>query len=78
MSILSVVFQDFKLFSFSLGQNVAAKSEYDSALAEICLDRAGLENRLASIPNGLETCLYKKTLKKTALRYRAAKPKKSP
>lgn len=59
MSILSGVFQDFKLFSFSLGQNVAAKSEYDSALAEICLDRAGLENRLASMPNGLETCLYK-------------------
>ena len=59
MSILSVVFQDFKLFSFSLGQNVAAKSEYDSAFAEICLDRAGLENRLASMPKGLETCLYK-------------------
>lgn len=59
MSILSVVFQDFKLFSFSLGQNVAAKSEYDSALAETCLDRAGFEKRLETLPNGLETCLYK-------------------
>lgn len=59
MSILSVVFQDFKLFSFSLGENVAAKSEYDSALAEICLEKAGFENRLVSMPKGLETHLYK-------------------
>ena len=59
MSILSVVFQDFKLFSFSLGQNVAAKSEYDSSLAKVCLDKAGFDNRLASMPKGLETCLYK-------------------
>ena len=29
LSIFSVVFQDFKLFSFPLGQNVAAAMEYD-------------------------------------------------
>lgn len=30
MSIFSVVFQDFRLFSFSLGQNISASATYDS------------------------------------------------
>ena len=30
MKIFSVVFQDFKLFSFSLGQNVAVDMDYDT------------------------------------------------
>lgn len=58
LSIFSVVFQDFGLFSFSLGQNVAASAEYDAARAESCLKQAGFEERLSSMPDGLETCLY--------------------
>ena len=59
MRIFSVVFQDFQLFSFSLGQNVAASMDYDQARAETCLREAGFGNRLAQMPEGLETCLYK-------------------
>ena len=59
MSIFSVVFQDFKLFSFSLGQNVAANADYDKARLEYCLKRAGFGERLAQMPNGTDTCLYK-------------------
>jgi len=33
MSIFSVVFQDFKLFSFTLGQNVAASIKVDERKA---------------------------------------------
>ncbi len=59
LRIFSVVFQDFKLFSFSLGQNVATAMEYDKEKAEQCLVKAGLSERLKTMPKGLETALYK-------------------
>ena len=58
LSIFSVVFQDFQLFAFSLGQNVAAGAAYDRARAERCLDEAGFGQRLSEMPEGLDTCLY--------------------
>ncbi|MBQ9121398.1 MAG: ABC transporter ATP-binding protein [Clostridia bacterium] len=59
MSIFSVVFQDFTLFAFTLGQNVAASGTYDQARAEQCLRRAGFGDRLDTLTNGTETYLYK-------------------
>jgi len=59
LKIFSVVFQDFKLFSFSLGQNVATAMEYDRDRAEQCLRKAGLSERLKTMPKGLDTALYK-------------------
>jgi ATP-binding cassette subfamily B protein len=59
MSIFSVVFQDFRLFSFPLGQNVASNAKFDRARVEACLKQAGLGERLAQMPEGLETYLYK-------------------
>lgn len=59
MSIFSVVFQDFQLFSSSLGQNVAASMEYDRERATACLEKAGFGARLKKMPEGLDTCLYK-------------------
>ncbi len=59
LSIFSVVFQDFKLFSFSLGQNVAASVDVDEDRARSCLEKAGFGDRLQSLPKGLGTCLYK-------------------
>ena len=58
MAIFSVVFQDFQLFAYSLGQNVAASAEYDAKRAEACLREAGFEERLSSMPKGLDTSLY--------------------
>lgn len=59
MSIFSVVFQDFKLFSFGLGQNVAASFDYNEELAKKCLEKAGFYNRLRRMKKGLETSVYK-------------------
>lgn len=59
MSIFSVVFQDFKLFSFTLGQNVAASMEVDKVKAINSLEKAGFSDRLNSMANGIETNLYK-------------------
>ncbi len=63
MSVFSVVFQDFKLFSYSLGENVAAAINYDHALAERCLIDSGFKARLQEMPNGLNTYLYKEFCK---------------
>lgn len=59
LSILSVVFQDYKLFSFSLAANVAATSEYDETAVVEALEKAGFGERLKTMPNGIETVLYK-------------------
>lgn len=59
MSIFSIVFQDFKLFAFPLGQNVAAGVNYDKKHAADCLKKAGFEERLNRMPQGLDTYLYK-------------------
>ena len=59
LSIFSVVFQDFKLFSFPLGQNVASSVVYDNAQAEKCLEMAGLKDRINEMQKGLDTPLYK-------------------
>ena len=59
ISLFSVVFQDFKLFAFSLGQNVAASDTFDPEKVIASLNKAGLKERLASMPDGIDTCLYK-------------------
>lgn len=59
MSVFSVVFQDYKLFSLELGQVLAASASYDESRAQNCLARAGFEERLRTLPNGVKTVLYK-------------------
>lgn len=59
MSIFSMVFQDFRLFSFSLGQNISASASYDSQKVMKSLEKVGFDERLKSMPNNLETFLYK-------------------
>ncbi len=57
--LLGVVFQDFKLFSFTLGQNVSGRMSYDRARAGDCLVRSGFGSRLSKMPDGLDTYLYR-------------------
>lgn len=59
IDLFSVVFQDFQLLAFPLGQNVAATVEVDKGRAARCLEMAGFGKRLAALPQGLETPLYK-------------------
>ncbi len=59
MDIFSVVFQDFKLFPYTIGQNVASAEQYDADRAKDCLVKAGFGERLAEMEAGLETYLYK-------------------
>ena len=59
MDLFAVVFQDFKLLALPLGENVAARRDYDRERAADCLRKAGFGERLASMPQGLDTYLYK-------------------
>ena len=59
LALFSVVFQDFKLFPFSLGQNVAASMEYDEAKVRASLEKAGFGERFSTLDKGCETILYK-------------------
>lgn len=59
MALFSVVFQDSRLFSFSLAENIAADTDYDSDRVTDCVIRAGLSERLDTMYKGIETCLYK-------------------
>ena len=59
MALFSVVFQDSQLFSFSLGENIAASVVYDSKLAKQCLISSGFSDRLHTMNSGLATPLYK-------------------
>lgn len=58
MSIFGIVFQDFKLLSFTLGQNLSCNCDYDSKKALAALEKAGFKERLETMDKGLETCLY--------------------
>jgi ATP-binding cassette subfamily B protein len=58
MRIFGVVFQDFKLFSFSLGQNIAADVDYEIDKAVDAIKRSGFFKRFADLPKGLESNLY--------------------
>lgn len=59
LSLFSVVFQDFKLFSFTLGENVAVEETYGEEKVRSALEKAGLEEFLQRHKNGVETILYR-------------------
>lgn len=59
MALFGVVFQDFRLFSFTLGENVACEKNYDKTKALQCLIIAGLEERLKSVDDNLDAVIYK-------------------
>lgn len=58
-AVFSVVFQDFKLFSFSLAENVAASVSFDEEKVAYCLEKAGMGERLKGLEKGIYTYLYK-------------------
>ncbi len=55
--LFGVVFQDFQLFPFGLGQNLAGSMEYDADRARAALEEAGFGARLGGMD--METAIYK-------------------
>lgn len=59
LALFSTVFQDYKLFAFSLKENVTCGAEADDAAVEMLLRRVGLGARLDMLPCGIHTAVYK-------------------
>lgn len=59
LKIFSVVFQDFELLALPLGQNVAARINYDTDRVKDCLKKAGFWEKTAEMEKGTDTYLYR-------------------
>ena len=59
LNFFSTVFQDYCIFAFTLGENVAAESEYDRKKAVRALEDAGFGPRFRTLKDGLDTQLFK-------------------
>ena len=58
-SLFSVVFQDFSLFPFPVGENIAAGENLTAEKVWDCLNKAGLQERVRQMPRQLGTNLHK-------------------
>jgi ATP-binding cassette subfamily B protein len=56
--LFSIVFQDFKLFSTTIRDNIAGSSPYEEDKIWNCLEKAGIKNRVRRMPDGINTYLY--------------------
>lgn len=59
MCLYSVVFQDFKIFSTTLAQNISTNEEYDKERLYDALDKANIKDRVLKMENKECTYLYK-------------------
>ena len=59
IKLISVVFQDFKLFSFSVKENVQMNTEGNPEKVDRAIIESGLEEKIASLPKGKDTYVYK-------------------
>ena len=59
VKLYSVVFQDFKIFSVSLKDNVCANADFNSHRLYACLENANISDRAERLPNKENTYLYK-------------------
>ena len=60
MKVFAPVFQDFKLFAFSMKENILMeKSEDETPDVSTVLERVGLAEKLATLSNGVDTVVYK-------------------
>lgn len=57
--LYSVVFQDFKIFSVSLKDNICASSDFDSDRFYACLENANIKDRAERLADKENTYLYK-------------------
>ncbi len=55
--LLSVVFQDYKLFPMSIGQNISGTLKFNSEKAKISLRKAGLGKKLCELQQGVDSIL---------------------
>lgn len=60
MDLISVVFQDFQLLAFPIGENLAASVSYEEDKAWEALKIAGIDERVDRFPRKLKQYMYKR------------------
>ncbi|MGI6664263.1 MAG: ABC transporter ATP-binding protein [Christensenellaceae bacterium] len=55
---LGVVFQDFKLFDFSIKENVMTSMREDENRLEEAIEQAGMQERINALKDGMDTVMY--------------------
>ncbi|MBM7582082.1 ATP-binding cassette subfamily B protein/ATP-binding cassette subfamily C protein [Caldicoprobacter guelmensis] len=64
MKLLSVVFQDYKLFSFTIKENLVFNQPCDEEALIAALKKVGIYDKIQSLEYGVDTSLYKNFDKK--------------
>ncbi len=59
MKFFATVFQDYNLFSFSVADNIVLDNEFDEERLRECVKMFGLEEKIESLPHGINTYIYK-------------------
>ncbi len=59
LSLFSIVFQDFRLFSFSIANNVSSSETYDEKLVWKALKKSSMQDRIEQMNNGINTSVFK-------------------
>ena len=59
LKLFAIVFQDFRLLAFPVGENVACSDEYDEERVWQCLEMAGVKDRVEEFPKKLKQSIYK-------------------
>ena len=57
--LLGVVFQDFSLFNFTVGENITMSTEHDEERLRESIKKSGLESRIETLPHGTDTYMFK-------------------
>jgi ATP-binding cassette subfamily B protein len=58
--MFSVVFQDFKLFSYSIKENIMSSHEGDDDRVILAAEQAGIKSRIDSMEKGIDTIIYQR------------------
>lgn len=56
---LSIIFQDFKTFSYSLKENIVLDNHFDKGKFDCAIEKSELKKELDKFPNGVDTNLSK-------------------
>jgi ATP-binding cassette subfamily B protein len=57
--LFSVIFQDFKIFSLPLAENVACSTDYDAGRMSEVLEKVGFNQRSEKMKDGIASVLYR-------------------
>jgi ABC-type multidrug transport system fused ATPase/permease subunit len=59
LDLFTAVFQDFKLFAFTIKENVSSLQDIDDSKIASAIDQIGLTDRISTLENGLSTYLFR-------------------